>query len=258
MSIKYTEEFLISELHRFVSENGRIPKSIDMKGKFGYPSYASYISHFGSWNNALMLVFSKINQTHFKLTNIEICAKCGCLKQNQWYYKDNQRLCARCYNNRDYMNKNLNPNSTVGFAFISQRVVAKALKLGLDYDCNCSEGFGAPYDLYDKKLGYINVKAATLGSNNIWYFHLKNKKVPDTYIMLGFSSDKSDILHVWITKPTDKLMFNKKSIRNIGIGITNDINNGLKRAAPWEVDCKPYNDAYHNMSLENCSILRSN
>jgi len=259
MSIKYKKEFLISELQRFKNENNRIPKTIDMQGKFGYPSYVTYIEHFGSWNNVLMKVFAKINRTHFKITGEETCDKCGNLKKHQWRYKNGQRLCFNCYYIRDYMNGNLDPNSKVGFGFIGQRIVAKTLGLDLEHDCNCSQGFGSEYDLYDvNKYKYINVKASTLGNDNAWHFTLKNKYIPDTYIMLGFSSDKSDIEHVWITKSTDKLIYdNKNSIYKISITIRNT-DYSLKRAESWEVDCKSYNDAYHNMSLENCSVLRSN
>ena len=248
----YTKKFLISELHRFVEENGRNPRQIDIQCKFGYPSYVSYQNHFGTWNNALIkagLEINKINDTTQNGT--EVCDNCGTLKTSQWYYKDGWMLCPSCYNNPDYKNGNLDYNSTVGFAFLSQRVAAKTLGLDLEYDCNCSQGFKAPYDLYDEKLGYINIKASVLLLNNIWKFGFKNEHIPDTYILLGFAGDKSDILHVWITDPLDDLTYEKKTIT-----ITDDIFSGLKRAKPWEVDVEPYNDAYHNMSLENCSVLK--
>ena len=251
----YTEQFLISELQRFVRENNRNPRRIDMQGKFRYPNYDTYTSRFGSWNNALIKAGLELNQ----LNGTETCDDCGKLKpENQgWHYKNNQRLCYRCYMNRDYMNGNLDVESNTGFAFLSQRVVAKTLGLELKYDCNCSIGFGAPHDLYDEKYNYINVKAATLNKVNSWKFLLINKHKPDTYIMLGLSRDKSDILHVWITEPEDDLTFDNKNFKyKQTISITNSYK-GLNRAELWEVDVKPYNDAYHNMSLKNCSVLRS-
>ena len=258
----YTKGFLISELQRFELENGRSPRQIDMQGKFGYPAAGNYQNYFGSWNNALLEAGLNINlkQTHSNLIGNETCDNCGELKQgNQhWHYNNEQRLCKSCYYNSktDYMNKSLDPNSETGFAFMSQRVVAETLGLDLKYDCNCSQGFGTEYDLLDKTYKYINVKAAVL-KYNAWHFNLKNKYTSDTYIMLGFSSDKSDILHVWITEPEDDLTFDEKNCKiKQGISITNS-ERGLRRAKSWEVDAEPYNDAYHNMSLENCSVLKS-
>ena len=251
----HNKKFLISELQRFELENGRNPRTYDMQNKFGYPAAGTYTNYFGSWNNALIAAGLEINH----LDGTETCDNCGCLRtENQnWYYKNEQRLCKKCYMNRDYMNGNLDPESSTGFAFMSQRVVAETLGLGLEYDCNCSDGFGAPQDLYDKKYKYINVKTATLNKVNVWNFLLKNKYTPDTYIMLGLSGNKSDILHVWITEPEDDLTFDEKKFKyKQSISITNS-ERGLNRAKNWEVDAKPYNDAYHSMSLENCSVLRS-
>lgn len=150
------------------------------------------------------------------------------------------------------------PNNNAGFAFISQRVVARVLNLDDKYDCNSSIKFDSAYDLYDKNsYNNIDVKFTILNKKNYWQFNLKNKEIPDIYILLGFSPDKSDILHVWFVKYLDELLFNS-SINKVKtvISITNS-ERGLKRAAPWEVDVEPYNNAYYSMSLDNCSVLRS-
>lgn len=250
----YTKEFLISELQRFELENGKTPKQLDMQSKFGYPSFMSYINYFGSWNEALVKAGLNINKIHAQLDGTETCDSCSRLKpKNQsWHYRNEQRLCRRCYDNRDYMNEKLDPNSNIGFGFIGQRVVAKVLNLELKYDCNCSEGFGSEYDLYDKNnYGSINVKAGTLNEHNYWQFNLKCKQIPDTYIILGFSLYKSDILRVWITDSLDDLTYEKQKI-----SIVNTYR-GLLKVEPWEVDCELYNDAYHSMSLDNCRVLKS-
>ena len=255
----YTEEFLISELQRFKEENNRNPKSLDMQIKFGYPSISTFKNNFGTWNKALIKAGLEINQIKNILDGTETCDNCEELKlKNQnWYYKNNQRICYSCYMNSDYKNGNLDPESNTGFGFIGQRIIAKILGLDLKYDCNCSQGFGAPHDLYDEKYKYINVKTAILGINNFWQFDLSNKYIPDTYILLGFSSDKSDILHVWVTEPEDDLTFDAKNFKfKSSISITNS-ERGLSRAKSWEVNVKLFNDVYHNMSLENCSILKS-
>lgn len=261
MGKKYTKEFLISELQRFVSENGKNPRFSNMQSKFGYPSNNSYARQFGTWNNALIAAGLEINQyqDHWQ-DGSETCDNCGKTNDGyRWQYKNNQRLCEKCRHGAKYRFNNLSPDSSVGFGFIGQRVVAKTLGLKLKYDCNCSEGFMSEYDLYDNnKYKYINVKAGILNTYNRWQFIFNNKYKPDTYIMLGFSNDKSNIEHVWITEPEDDLTFDEKNFKyKQSISIKNDINNGLNRARTWEVNVKPYNDTYHNMSLENCSVLRS-
>ena len=174
MPIKYTKEFLISELQRFVLENGRNPIQLDMQTKYGYPPKCNYSNYFGTWNKSLLKAGLKINQCPTYNQNIiKICDNCGAIKQkSQWRYKNSQRLCLSCYKDSDCKQGNLDPNSEVGFGFIGQRVVAKTLGLDLKYDCNCSEGFGSPYDLYDKN-GYdkIDVKSATM-YDDTWYFNL--------------------------------------------------------------------------------------
>lgn len=53
MSKKYTKEFLINEFWRFYRENGRYPRSTEMKAKNGYPSADAYKNHWDTWNNFL-------------------------------------------------------------------------------------------------------------------------------------------------------------------------------------------------------------
>jgi len=259
MADKYWDEYtLISELNRFVEENGRNPKWVEMVASAGYPARNVFTRTFGSWNKALTAAGLDINVKQIYsgvLTGNETCDNCGTTKlaNNGWRYKNNQRLCHLCYYNKGYRYGNLAPDSETGFAFISQRVVAKVLDLELKDDCNCSVNFNTSYDLLDDGgYGYINVKAATnyIKRNN-WNFYFQNKYIPDTYIMLAFSADKIDIKRVWITEALDDLTFEKKSIS------IHDSYKGLLKGKPWEVDAEPYNDAYHSMSLDNCSVLRS-
>lgn len=52
--MKYSKEYLLSEISRYIKEHdGNFPQSADIKVKNGYPSLASYINTFGSWNLAL-------------------------------------------------------------------------------------------------------------------------------------------------------------------------------------------------------------
>jgi hypothetical protein len=53
---KYNNEKLLEFLRQFVEDYGRIPTEADLVGNHGYPSFSTYIAHFGSWNNALRKV----------------------------------------------------------------------------------------------------------------------------------------------------------------------------------------------------------
>lgn len=47
-----TEEFYISEIHRFIKEFGKVPTYLEMDKARGYPSGSAYSKNIG-WNNAL-------------------------------------------------------------------------------------------------------------------------------------------------------------------------------------------------------------
>lgn len=259
----YAKEFLISELHRFVKENDRIPKQVDMQTKSGYPSYAVYQYHFKTWNKVLEIVGFKLNQKHQtgKLDGTETCCYCG-KKTNEipnfinWVYDENGiRFCHKHgQHEKPYYTKGkLDKSSTTGKAFISQRVVAKALNLDIKNDCNCSIGFNHPYDLYDKdKYKYINVKSSKLNYNvyqsSSWNFSLTQNEIPDTYILVGLDYNEKNILHVWITDPLDDLVYDEKNEKPKKHKKIMNIYESLKKAKPWEVDPKPYNDMLHKMS----------
>lgn len=245
----YDDGFLISELNRFYDEKGRIPVKIDMNKENGFPSYHTYRIRFGSLNNALVIAGLYIDNTHFKITGNEICEICNRTETTRWHHinKSKKVVCNLCFNKPDYLNKNLDKNSNEGKSFVSELVVRKVLNISLKDDCNLQYGRGYPYDLYDRSgYFYINVKDSTLHtyvSNSYWQFTFKNKKIPNTYVLVGFDEDRKNILHVWITDAFSDIVFRKKSL-----SITNDINSGLKRAKPWEVNAKPYNDILHKMS----------
>lgn len=62
---QYTKEFLLSELKRFESENGKPPTSVDLdKKNTGYPSRKTYVKYFNSFGDALF-------EAGFEFRNIE-------------------------------------------------------------------------------------------------------------------------------------------------------------------------------------------
>lgn len=158
------------------------------------------------------------------------------------------------------MNGLLDINSTVGFGFLCQRIVANKLGLEIKYDCNLTKGFQHPgYDLLqldNEKYGEIQVKGATLRINDYdslyWHFNIGDDC--DNYIMLGFVDGISNIEKVWVVPSDRNIVVDKKTLsiylnpKNVGVV--------AREMIKYEVDANPYNDAYHNMKkLDECDIF---
>ena len=126
-------------------------------------------------------------------------------------------------------------------------------------DCNINKSFThIDFDmiqLHNEKYGRIQVKTAILrkngGSSLYWYFNIDN--MCDTYVMLGFSVGKKDIIKVWVIPSNKSIVSNKQSL---GIYLNPKRMYIIAREiSKYEVDPKPYNDAYHSMSLDKCGVL---
>lgn len=261
-----TREFLISEIQRFYKLNGRVPKRRDMVVGDGYPCIADFINEFGSWNNAVKESgFKTIN----RITGDEVCIICGTKKTGCWFYynNDNDRICRTCYDKQhgkektDYMNGRLDIDSPTGFAFLSQRVVARKLRIETKHDCNCTYGHNYPgfdlLQLHGEKYGRIQVKTAVIRNKDIsllWTFNIGNYLECDTYIMLGFTKNKSDVEKVWVIPSDRNIIIDRDSLQIYlnpkYMGIV------AREISKYEVDSRPYNYTYHNMKkLRECDYL---
>lgn len=250
--MKYTEEFLLFELKRFSLDNNRSPTARDFVGP-NYPNFSIYQACFGSWNNALKLANLSLNIIH-KRTGTETCVVCGeKILSRISGLTEGKPKCSRCYEQQktDMCHGNLNPKSSTGKGFISQRIVSKTLGINLEYDCNCYISFKYPYDLYSSKLGRIDVKSSKLhirdSGSSRWNFGLGNKNKCDLFIMVGFQ-DKN-IKHVWHVPSKDKVILSNF--------IVNNNKKSLSKFERFEVKVEPYNETYRSMSIENCNILKS-
>ena len=263
-------KYLISEIQRFHKEEGRVPGSVDMKVMYGYPGIDDFRDELGTWVKGVEA--AGFRPKWKKLIGDEVCIICGTKKTGWWHISDEGRICKSCYQkqeynengkqNRDYMNGLLDINSATGFGFLCQRIVAKKLGLELKYDCNCTKGFGhIGFDLLqldNENYGKIQVKGATLriGAKNrlVWQFKLGDNLECDNYIMLAFTKDKSDVDKVWVI-PSDRWIVAYKQSLTI---TRNPKMTGIiiREIIKYEVDVKPYNDAYHNMKkLDECDIF---
>jgi len=63
-NMRYSNEFLISELQRFVEENERPPTKREFDTANGYPSLSVYKKRFGSWGAALVAAGITGTQTY--------------------------------------------------------------------------------------------------------------------------------------------------------------------------------------------------
>lgn len=109
-----------------------------------------------------------------------------------------------------YKTGELDPETCLGFATITEYVVIEVLG-----DAT-KERFGAPYDIFSKSLGKINVKYSTLhysGNSDFWHFVKNiNSEIPDYYICLGMDRHQTEILKVWVI-PGNSSVVTAKGIR---------------------------------------------
>ena len=250
------KEFLISELHRFVKENGRNPIFDDMGKKSGFPSPRPYIEMFGTWNNTLLEAGLPFNHYQRKLDGSEVCCNCNKNPHNIWRYDmKNNRYCPACFAGAAYRFGNLDPESTTGLGYIGQVITREALSLPIKNDYNISDNFNSPFDLYDDdKYGEINVKCAKLcqskiWNNTYWSFNIGDTVKPDYYFMLGLSENKNQVEHVWVVN-SDALFIKNKCTAVIANSI-----NGLNKRIEFEDDNELYNNIYHNINWNNDTFL---
>jgi len=254
---KYTKEFLISELHRFVDENNRVPFSHDMTPRNGYPSYTAYQNHFESWNGAL--IAADLFPMRMKRIN-EKCSICGGLpsKTSQWYIRNESIICNKCYaRDRDRINGILDINSCVGKGLIAEYIYLLIHPESINLN---NINFNGKYDVYNEQYSYIDIKSSSLRKDldrknyYSWNFRItRNKVLPDTYICIGFSEDENSVEKVWIIPNTSSL------INKAGICISSS-KRGLSRAQQYEVDPTTYNEVYQNLDIyslpEFCNLPR--
>ena len=259
--------YLINEIQRFYDENSRVPVKRNMCVGDGYPHFSNFYKEFGSWNNAVEAAGFRGKN---KINGNKICVVCGTRETTQWNNSDSGILCKSCSNKqyyeqngrkeKDYMNGLLDIDSTVGFGFLGQRIVARKLGLELKYDCNCSVNWHHSFDLLqldNEKYGKIEVKVAAIRIDDyslLWQFDLGDSSECDTYVALGFTKSKSDVEKVWVI-PSDRNIVIDRSMLNI-VHKPKRIGTVAREIKKYEVDPKSYNDAYHSMNLDNCSVLK--
>ena len=252
MSKRYTKTELISELHRFVEENGRVPNAHDMLRKHGYPSYSAYRDYFGTWEYGLRFANLPLVSDRLRIIrDNRKCYICKSTKSTGWYKSDGKYVCNKCKrDNRNYMYGVLDPNSNCGVGVITEHIVAEYLNDAIK--CNTTESFASKYDLISNKYGAINVKSAKrihYRNGYIWQFRIhKSSKIPDYYFCIGFNKDRSNIEYAWAIP---SLMHSKNT--NITI---RDTERHIKNFIYFELDTNKLNEIYINIDLTQLSEFR--
>lgn len=175
-------------------------------------------------------------------------------------------ICAICYDKehrklpdsdtnliksmRKFRNKELSKDCSSGKAFIGEQIWCKAR--GVD-NCNIKmDNFAYKYDHPpDPEYGITNTKIASLshhqGTIEAWQFSPSGKY--NYVVLICMSKDWKDV---------DRIYIIPESEAKEGTSIT--ISKNPYRGIPWyekyRVDEKPYNEAYHSLSIEDCSVLK--
>jgi len=165
-------------------------------------------------------------------------------------------LCKTCYQQEYYdafikpiykcRNKELSKNSTKGKGFRGEQifVIAREAK-----NCNIEmDNFNFVYDVYDKEYGKVQVKTRMPYYGDYHFSGIDADKY-DTVVLICMDKKWKNVIRIYII-PTDCI--NSKKITIPG---------HPSRESKWEEfrisDIKIYNDAYHNMSIEECPILKN-
>lgn len=199
------------------------------------------------------------------------CCKCGkgdltsktairgeCLSEDlRWKW-----VCQSCYkkhydkapdshNNlmkamRKSRNKELSKDCTSGKGFIGEQIWCKAR--GVE-NCNIKkDNFTYKYDHSpDLEYGIVNTKIATI-EMGAWHFTPKGKYAHAVLFCMDKeweNVDRTYIIPEFEMKMRTSITITKNPIR------------GSQWYDKYRVDEKPYNNAYHNMNIEDCPILKN-
>ena len=97
----YSDEYLISELCRYVKTYDTIPRRDDFDKIEGYPSASVLTRAFGSFNNALKAAGLPIStNAKYDYTIQNVCTSCGCaVQKNGNVDPDGNFICKKCWTN---------------------------------------------------------------------------------------------------------------------------------------------------------------
>lgn len=173
-------------------------------------------------------------------------------------------LCKKCYDKydpnsshsimkdrRDFRNNNLDPNVTTGKGYIFEQITVKVRgvsNLNIEND-----NFNSQLDhSKDPEYGVLQSKGAVYNPMyGSWKFHVQNdqEKEFDNLFAYCMSRDMKNVERVYII-PWEEV------IKRKSISIIKNPSKGVQWYEKYRIDEKLYNDTYHNMSIDDCPVLR--
>lgn len=151
-------------------------------------------------------------------------------------------------------NKQLPKDSPRGKGFIGEQLFC--ITRGAD-NCNLElDNFNSKIDVIDKEYGLVQIKTPSFSiESRKWNVIIGAEHNFDILAIICMSRDFKNVERVYII-----LVFIEELFGETQISIYEDFSktriiSKFKWVEKYMVDEKPYNDTYHRMRLENCSVL---
>lgn len=167
-------------------------------------------------------------------------------------------LCVSCFNKleADCRNNNLDPNSEQGIGYITATLVKKFL--GIEDCFDMTGNFCYPeYDMIEHEdWGLIDAKGSSLlekiDGHLRHQFHIRKNKKTDFFFCIGFDKNRKHVIAVFIIP-------NDKDISKLdAIDIPYNRRSKYNKHKESEEEVNKWDDLFHTMKLDNCSVLRKN
>lgn len=156
--------------------------------------------------------------------------------------------------NADCRKGNLDPDSNTGKGYITEVLVAKFLGIKTCFDITGNFNKGK-FDLYeDENWGRIDAKGSSLHYYNgylIWCFGTNENIIPDFFFCIGYDEDMKNVEYVCIIPNGDDVC------ESTAIWITKNGNSKWDKFKESEEEVKKWNDLFHTLKLDNCTVLRN-
>lgn len=149
---------------------------------------------------------------------------------------------------RKCRNKDLDPDSSSGFGYISEVLTAKFLGIKTCFDITGNFNH-RKFDMYQHEdFGRIDSKGSKLFHDKNCYYWGKNK-IPDFFFCIGYNDTRTEVLCVYII-PNENIITNAIHINK----------NWRQHEDPYywyKQDPKPWNDLFHTLKIEDCPVLKT-
>lgn len=151
---------------------------------------------------------------------------------------------------RKCRNKGLDPDSTVGFGYMTEVLIAKFLGIKTCFDMTGNFNY-REFDIYQHEdFGRIDAKGSKLlyyKGYYYWEFHTKKNKTVDFFFCIGYNDTRTEVISVY-TIPNENIVDNLYINKNW---------NQHEDPYYWhKQDPKPWDDMFHTLKLEDCPVLK--